>query len=116
LRNPQKNPNVNSNRRDPLTHTEITAIKVAHSQYPEFGSWNLSLLLSNNFSVHVCTMSILSVLYPERYKSIKIKIKFYEKPRPHIMYHADTMEVTLGNGSKIYQISVEDDWQERKSS
>ena len=93
-----------------MTDTEITAIKEAHRQYPEFGSWNLSLLLSNNFSVHVCTMSILRVLYPEHYKSSKIKIKFYEKPRPHVMYHADTMEVTLGNGSKIYQISVEDDY------
>ena len=26
------------------------------------------------------------------------------------MYHVDTMEVTLGNGSLIYQISVEDDY------
>ena len=33
-----------------------------------------------------------------------------EKPRPHVMYHADTMEVTLGNESVIYQISVEDDY------
>ena len=26
------------------------------------------------------------------------------------MYHADTMEVTLRNGSQIHQISVEDDY------
>lgn len=91
---------------------EITAIKEAHRQYPELGSWNLSLLISNEFAVHVSTMSILRVLYPDRYKSHKIdeKINFYEKHRPHVMYHADTMEVTLGNGSNIYQISVEDDY------
>jgi hypothetical protein len=35
-------------------------------------------------------------------------VKFYEKPRPHVMYHADTMEIALGNGSLIYQISVND--------
>jgi transposase InsO family protein len=91
---------------------EKTAIKEAHLQYPELGSWNLSLLLSNEFAVHVSTMSILRVLYPERYKSKKIyeKVNFYEKPRPYVMYHADTMEVTLGKGSLIYQISVEDDY------
>jgi hypothetical protein len=87
------------------------AIKEANQQYPELGSWNLSLLLSNKYDVHVSTMSILRVLDPERYKSSKNdeKVKFYEKPRPHVMYHADTMEVTLGNRSIIYQISVEDD-------
>lgn len=91
---------------------EITAIKEAHRQYPELGSWNLSLLISNEFAVHISTASILRVLYPDRYKSYKMdeKIKFYEKPRPHVMYHADTMEVTLGDGSMIYQISVEDDY------
>ena len=110
--NPQRNPNVNPKRREPLTDVEIKAIKEAHKRYPEFGAWNLSLLLSNEFAVHVSTMSILRVLYPERYKSSKNdeKVKFYEKPRPHIMYHADTMEVTLGNESVIYQISVEDDY------
>ncbi|HLE88318.1 MAG TPA: hypothetical protein VI727_11730 [Candidatus Brocadiaceae bacterium] len=112
LTNPQRNPNVDPNRREPLTDMEITAVKEAHRQYPELGSWNLSLLMSNEFAVHVSTMSILRVLYPDRYKSHKIdeKIKFYEKPRPHVMYHADTMEVTLGNKSLIYQISVEDDY------
>ena len=57
-------------------------------------------------------MSFLRVLDPERYKSSEIveKVIFYEKPRPHVMYHADTREVTLGNGSLIYQISVEDDY------
>lgn len=95
-----------------MTGVEIRAIEEAHQKYPEFGAWNLSLLLSNEFAVHVSTMSILRVLYPERYKSQKIdeKVKFYEKPRPHVMYHADTMEVTLGNESEIYQISVEDDY------
>ena len=95
-----------------MTDVEIKAIKEAHQQYPEFGPWNLSLLLSNEFAVHVSTMSILRALYPERYKSSKNdeKVKFYEKPRPHVMYHADTMEVTLGNESVIYQISVEDDY------
>lgn len=91
---------------------EIKAIKEAHQKYPEMGSWNLSLLLSNEFDVHVSTMSIMRVLYPEDYKHKKIseKIKYYEKPRPHVMYHADTMEVMLLNGSAIYQISVEDDY------
>jgi transposase InsO family protein len=91
---------------------EIKAIREAHQQYPELGPWNLSLLLSNEFTVHVSAMSILRVLHPERYKSKKIeeKVKFYEKPRPHVMYHADTMEVTLGNRSVIHQISVEDDY------
>ena len=42
-------------------------------------------------------------------KGVK-KVKFHENPRPHIMYHADTMEVTLGNRSLIHQISVEDDY------
>jgi transposase InsO family protein len=95
-----------------LTTAEIKAIKEVNQQYPELGSWNLSLLLSNEFAVHVSTMSILRVLHPERYKSQEIdkKVKFYEKPRPHVMYHADTMEITLGNGSLIYQISVEDDY------
>jgi hypothetical protein len=81
-----------------LITAEIKAIREAHQQYPELGSWNLSLLLSNEFAVHVSTMSILRVLDPERYKSKKIaeKVKCYEKSRPH---HADTMEVTLGNGS-----------------
>ena len=112
LANPQRNPNVDSKRTEPLTEMEIRAIKEANQRYPEFGPWNLSLLLSNEFAVHVSTMSILRVLDPERYKSSKIaeKVKFYEKSRPHIMYHADTMEVRLGNGSLIYQISVEDDY------
>ena len=35
--------------------------------------------------------------------------KGVKKLRPHVMYHADTMEVTLENWSIIYQISVEDD-------
>jgi hypothetical protein len=58
---------------------EIKAIKEANQQYPELGSWNLSLLLSNEFAVHVSTMSILHVLDPEQYKSSKIaeKVKFY---------------------------------------
>jgi len=62
-----------------LTAAEIKAIEGVHQQYPEFGAWNLSLLLSNEFAVHVSTMSILRVLYPERYKSQKIdeKVKFY---------------------------------------
>jgi transposase InsO family protein len=91
---------------------EIKAIKEASHQYPELGPWNFSLLLSNEFAVHVSTMSILRVLYPGRYKSKKIdeKVKFYEKSRPHVMYHADTMEVTLGNWLVIHQISVEDDY------
>ena len=91
---------------------EIRAIEEAHQQYPEFGPWNLSLLLSNEFAIHVSTMSISRVLYPEQYKFKKIdeKVRFYEKTRPHVMYHADTMEVTLGNGALIYQISIEDDY------
>jgi hypothetical protein len=65
---------------------EIKAIKEAHQKYPEMGSWNLSLLLSNEFDVHVSTMSIMRILYPEDYKHKKIskKIKYYEKPRPHV--------------------------------
>lgn len=112
MHNPQKNPNVDPKRREPLTDMEIQSIKDVHQQYPEMGAWNLSLLLSNEFNVHISTMSILRVLYPEQYKTKKIieNIKFFEKPRPHIMYHADTMEVILSNGSVIYQISVEDDY------
>ena len=112
LKNPQRNPNVNPNRREPLTEIEIQSIEDAHRQYPELGAWNLSLFLSNEFQVHVSLMSILRVLYPEQYKSKKIieKIKFFEKPRPHVMYHADTMEVILINGSVIYQVSIEDDY------
>ncbi len=79
LTNPQRNPNVDPRRTEPLTDVEINAIKEAHKRYPEFGAWNLSLLLSNEFAVHVSTMSILRVLYPERYKSSKNdeKVKFY---------------------------------------
>ena len=69
--NPQRNPNVDSKRREPLTDVEIKAIEEAHRQYPELGPWNLSLLLSNEFAVHVSTMSVSRVLYPERYKSKK---------------------------------------------
>ena len=112
LTNPQRNPNVDSKRTEPLTAAEISAIEEVHQQYPELGAWNLSLLLSNEFPVHVSTMSILRVLHPEQYKFKKIdeKVRFYEKPRPHVMYHADTMEVSLENKSLIYQISVEDDY------
>ncbi len=82
LTNPQRNPNVDPRRREPLTDIEINAIKEAHTRYPEFGAWNLSLLLSNELAVHVSTMSILRVLHSERYKSSKHdeKVKFYEKP------------------------------------
>ena len=57
-------------------------------------------------------MSILRVLYPERYKSSKVaeNVKGYEKPKPHVMYHADTMEITLESGSLIHQIAGEDDY------
>jgi len=75
LANPQRNPNVDSKRTEPLTAMEIRAIKEANQRYPEFGPWNLSLLLSNEFAVHVSTMSILRVLDPERYKSSKIDEK-----------------------------------------
>jgi len=112
LTNPQRNPNVDPKRTEPLSAVEISAIEEAHQQYPVLGPWNLSLLLSNEFAVHVSTMSILRVLHPEQYKFKKIdeKVRFYEKPRPHVMYHADTMEVSLENKSLIYQISVEDDY------
>jgi hypothetical protein len=91
---------------------EIQSIVIVHRQYSELGAWNLSLFLSNEFNVHVCAMSIMRVLYPEKYKCKKIieKIKFFEKPRSHIMYHADTMEVVFNNGSVVYQISIEDDY------
>nr|QNO58284.1 hypothetical protein BFNMBJLP_00018 [Methanosarcinales archaeon ANME-1 ERB7] len=72
LTNPQRNSNVDPKRTEPLTVMEIEAIKEVNPQYPELGSWNLSLLLSNEFDVHVSTMSILRVLDPERYKSSKI--------------------------------------------
>jgi len=112
LKNPQRNPNVNPNRRSPLTEIEIQSIVIAHLQYSELGSWNLSLFLSNEFNVHVSAMSILRVLNPEKYKCKKIieKIKFFEKPRSHVMYHADTMEVVFNNGTVVYQISIEDDY------
>ncbi|ODS35374.1 MAG: hypothetical protein A7316_03995 [Candidatus Altiarchaeales archaeon WOR_SM1_86-2] len=59
-------------------------------------------------------MSILRTLYPEKYRNSKENanntINYYEKHRPFAMYHADTMEVILGNGNTIYQISIEDDY------
>ncbi len=75
----KRNPNVDPERTEPLTDVEIKTIKEASNQFPELGSWNLSLLLSNEFAVHVSTMSILRVLYPERYKSQKNdeKVNFY---------------------------------------
>jgi len=51
---------------------EIQSIGDAHRQYSELGAWNLSLLLSNEFNVHVSAMSIMRVLYPEQYKYKKI--------------------------------------------
>jgi hypothetical protein len=73
LTNPQRNPNVDSKRTEPLTVMEIEGIKEVNQQYPE------------------------------RYKSQEIdeKVKFYEKTQPHVMYHADTMEIMPGNGSLI---------------
>jgi len=114
ITNPQRNPNVDSKRTTPLTNEEISAIIYAHKyEYPEMGPWNLSLILSNVKSVHVSTMSIYRVLYPEKYRPPDIpeedEIRFYEKHRPHAMYHTDTMEVILASGGKIYQISIEDD-------
>ena len=47
LTNPQRNPNVDTKRTEPLTVMEIDAIKEINQQYPELGSWNLSLLLSS---------------------------------------------------------------------
>jgi len=78
------------------------------------GPWNLSLILSNTKGIHVSFMSIYRVLYPQKYKLIvanteEDEIKFYEKHRPHAMYHADTLEITLESGDKIYQVSIEDD-------
>lgn len=112
LANPQINPNVDPKRTKPLTENEKKAIKEVNQQYPELGSWNLSLLLSNKLGVHVSPISISRVLEPELHKSCEITetLKFYEKPRPHVMYHVDTMEVTLESGFVIYQISVEDDY------
>jgi hypothetical protein len=100
LANPQINPNVDPKRTKPLTENEKKAIKEVNQQYPELGSWNLSLLLSNKFGVHVSPISISRVLEPELHKSCEITetLKFYEKPRPHVMYHVDTMEVTLESG------------------
>ncbi len=116
LTNPQRNPNVDSKRTEPLTAAEIKAIEEVHQQYPELGAWNLSLLLSNELAVHVSTMGILRVLHPEQYKSKKMmrKCGFMKNPDPFVMYHADTMEVTLENKSLIYQISVEDDYSTAK--
>jgi len=96
LKNPQRNPNVDPKRTEPLTEIEKKSIEDAHRQYPEMGAWNLSLFLSHEFHVNVSLMSILRVLYPEHYKSKKIieKIKFFEKPRPHVMYHADTWKLS----------------------
>ena len=98
-----------------MNEIEKKAIKEVKLQYSELGSWNLSLLLSNKFGVHVSPVSISRVLDPELYKSCEITetsdtLKFYEKPRPNIMYHVDTMEVTLESGLVIYQISIEDDY------
>lgn len=98
----------------PLTKDEKSAIKEAHEKYPELGSWNLPIILSNIYSVHVSHMSVLRTLYPEKYRNSKENVKntinYYEKHRPYAMYHADTMEVILGNGDKIFQISIEDDY------
>ena len=79
------------------------------------GPWNLSIILSNTKDVHVSTMSVYRVLHPEKYRAVTVDaekdaIGFYEKHRPYAMFHADTMEVHLGNGTKIYQISIEDDY------
>lgn len=112
--NPFRNPNVDPKRSIPLTEQENLAIVEAHEKYEEAGGWNLSIILSNEFGVHVSFMSIYRVLYPGKYRvsndtTEENEITFYEKYRPHAMYHADTMEVILENGDKIYQISTEDD-------
>ncbi len=78
------------------------------------GPWNLALILSKTKGVHVSTMSILRTVCPEKYrnpnKNEGNEVNYYEKHRPYAMYHADTMEVILGNGDPAYQISIEDDY------
>lgn len=112
--NPQCNPNVDPKRTQPLTQEEKSAIKDVHKEYPEMGSWNLALILSKTKGVHVSTISILRTLCPEKYRNQNNnegnKVNYYEKHRPYTMYHADTMEVILGNGNTAYQISMEDDY------
>jgi len=112
--NPQCNSNVDSNRTRPLTEEEKSAIKEAHEKHPELGPWNLSVILSNSHSTHISAMSILRTLYPEKYrnqnKNVDNTVNYFEKHRPFAMYHADTMEVIPGNGAKIFQISIEDDY------
>lgn len=112
--NPQRNPNVDPKRTQPLTEEEKSAIKEAHEKYSELGSWNLPIILSNIYGIHVSHMSVLRTLCPEKYrnpnKNVGKEINYYEKHRPYAMYHADTMEVILENGDKIFQISIEDDY------
>ncbi len=126
--NPQCNSNVDSNRTRPLTEEEKSAIKEAHEKHPELGPWNLSAILSNSHSTHISAMSILRTLYPEKYrnqnKNVDNTVNYFEKHRPFAMYHADTMEIIpgnpqnfdkilgllWGNGAKIFQISIEDDY------
>jgi len=112
--NPQCNPNVDPKRTQPLIEEEKLAINDVHKEYPEMGPWNLAQILSKTKGVHVSTMSILRTLYPEKYRNPNKNegndVNYYEKHRPYAMYHADTMEVILGNGDTIYQISIEDDY------
>ena len=98
-----------------MTEEEIVAIKEAHEKYLELGPWNLSIILSNEFRIHVSTMSIYRVLYPDKYQTLisdvkDDEIKFYEKHRPYAMFHMDTMKVRLESGKIIYQFSIEDDY------
>jgi len=57
--NPQRNPNVDPKRTQPLTEEEKSAIKEAHEKYSELGSWNLPIILSNIYGIHVSHMSVL---------------------------------------------------------
>jgi len=112
--NPQRNPNVDPKRTQPLTEEEKSAINDVHKEYPEMGPWNLALILSKTKDVHVSTMSILRTLSPEKYRNLNKnednEVNYYEKHRPYAMYHADTMEIILENGDTVYQISIEDDY------
>jgi hypothetical protein len=69
-----------------LNEIEKKAIKEVKLQYPELGSWNLSLLLSNNFGVHVSPVSISRVLDPELYKSCEITETSDTSHFPHVFH------------------------------
>ena len=77
--------------------------------HPFWGCYVISFQLAIEENVFISHMSVWRILYPK--PKAKIAYKFYEMPRPHSMWHGDTMiGKRLPNGKLVYQLSWQDDY------